>query len=159
MANNTGKKFGGRQKGSLNKKSQVLKEKANELGVDVGEFLLLTVKGDVRLLGYEDRVTKHRRRYDFERARYEEANAKGLKEKKTKPYPDYVPPSKEEALEMNLLPIDERRDAAKDIAPYIYPKLRPVDHKGNTGLGELEKILNSIDGTDTSEDGDDEPEE
>lgn len=45
--------IGGRKKGTPNKKTQALLEKAKELGVDPFEILLLFAKGDWKALGYD----------------------------------------------------------------------------------------------------------
>lgn len=53
----------GRKKGTPNKNTQTLLEKARELGVDPFEVLLLFAKGDWKALGYAsemtDRPTQH----------------------------------------------------------------------------------------------------
>lgn len=48
-----GRKTGGRVKGTPNKKTQDLLEKAEELGVDPFEILLMVAKGDWEGLGFE----------------------------------------------------------------------------------------------------------
>lgn len=59
MANLTGKKFGGRQKGTPNKDSLKAEEIAERLGVDPFEVLLLAAAGDWKSLGYDSgEVTK-----------------------------------------------------------------------------------------------------
>lgn len=47
-----GKKTGGRPKGTPNKRSQALEERAQALGVNPFEILLLFAKGDWEALGY-----------------------------------------------------------------------------------------------------------
>lgn len=51
-----GKRYGGRAKGTPNKNSIPLKEKAEELGVDPFEILLLFAKEDWKRLGYDART-------------------------------------------------------------------------------------------------------
>lgn len=46
-------RYGGRQKGTPNKTKTPLKERADALGVDPFEVLLLFAKGDWKALGYE----------------------------------------------------------------------------------------------------------
>lgn len=48
-----GRKTGGRKKGSVNKKTLALAERAEALGVDPWEVLLLYCKGDWQALGYK----------------------------------------------------------------------------------------------------------
>lgn len=47
-------KVGGRTKGTPNKKTILLEEKASELGVDLFEVICLFAKGDWKSLGYKE---------------------------------------------------------------------------------------------------------
>lgn len=59
MATRDGKKSGGRQKGTPNKNKSELQKKADALGVDPFEILLLFTKGDWQALGYpQEKETK-----------------------------------------------------------------------------------------------------
>lgn len=49
-----GKKFGGRQKGTINKKNQAVEETARRLGIDLFETLCLFAMGDWKRLGYDN---------------------------------------------------------------------------------------------------------
>lgn len=48
------KKWGGRKKGDPNKKTEVLQDKAKELGIDPFEILLHFANGDWEALGYKE---------------------------------------------------------------------------------------------------------
>lgn len=43
--------------------------------------------------------------------------------------------------------LDQRKDAAKDLMPYLYGKRKPIDSEGNDSSTALEDILSAIDGT------------
>lgn len=49
-----GKKYGGRTKGTPNKSTLPLKQKAEELGIDPFKILLLFAEGDWQALGYKE---------------------------------------------------------------------------------------------------------
>lgn len=59
MADLEGKKSGGRVKGTPNKKSLHLNERAKELGVDPFKILLHFAAGDYEALGYKEIETKY----------------------------------------------------------------------------------------------------
>ena len=63
-----GKRFGGRQKGTPNKKTKELNSIAERLDVDPFEILLLFAKGDWKALGYskEFELTGFGRKYTLE---------------------------------------------------------------------------------------------
>lgn len=54
MANTTGKKFGGREKGTPNKDSLQAKELADQLGINPFQVLLHFAAGDFEALGYDE---------------------------------------------------------------------------------------------------------
>lgn len=87
-----GERRGGRQKGSLNKKTLIASEKLDELGVDPLE-ILATIASGRPLEGASDLPT-----------------------------------------------LDQRKQAAEKLMPYIYPTLKSIEHKNPDGTGVLEKL-------------------
>ncbi len=146
MGNTTGKKFGGRTPGTPNKKNQELIDKAKELDVDVAVILLLTAKGDVRDLGYEDRVSIARKRHEKERLEHDKYLTGLTKEQRLRaePFPEFIEPDEKEAKAMNLLSIDERKDAAKDLMPYLYGKRKQIDSNGDDQSDPLSDLADAI---------------
>lgn len=141
-------KKGGRQKGTPNKRNQMIQELAKEHGADPALFLIHVMKGDRRELGYEDAETAHRRAYDREKAEYEKIQEEHKnKGKGLKPFREYLELTEAEYHEMNLFSSDVRLDAAKELMPYLYGKRKPIDSDGNDGNSILEDILDAIDGT------------
>lgn len=57
MANTTGKKWGGRSKGTPNKKTFDAQKMAEDLGVDPLEILLHAASNNYQALGYESAIT------------------------------------------------------------------------------------------------------
>lgn len=98
-------RFGGRKAGTPNKRSLEAREKADQMGIDPLMFLLLLVRGDLRDLGY-----------DFG--------------------PDYDPTDRENFVldkdlkifhPKHLVPLNMRKEAAKEAAPYLDSKLKSVE--------------------------------
>lgn len=97
MANTTGEKFGGRSKGTLNKKNQEIADLAKELNCNPAKILMLIAMGEGQALGLE---------YD----------------------PD----------------LDQRKDAAKDLMPYLYGKRKPVDSNGEDANDPISELVNAF---------------
>ena len=93
------KKAGGRKKGVPNKDRMTVRERAEKLGVDPHEIMLLFAKGDWKGLGYKESFTT---RWTGNGIEYEE---------------ERIPP----AL---------RAKMAAEVAQYIEPKLKSVEHSG-----------------------------
>lgn len=122
-----GNKTGGRQAGTPNKKLQFLHDKAEELGVCPVTMALLMVRGDRRDLGYEDVIEAKRRVYEEDRAAYEfEPPKKGQVKQ---PFPEFPEYTDNQVKQMNLLSLEERREALGLVMPYMYSKLRTTEHK------------------------------
>lgn len=95
MANRDGTKSGGRRKGTPNKNTCPAQERAEQLGVDPIEILLLVVKGDWAALGYKNPLT---------------------------------------------ITLDQRINAAKEVAQYIVPKKRSVELSGELDTAPKEGL-------------------
>lgn len=111
-----GLKTGGRKAGTPNKRTQELKDLAMKIGVHPFKFLLLLVKGDLRDFGYifpEDEI------YDPEvdQEKDEEDRGDNLRfDKKVKAM-----------LPKHMVPLDLRTEAARDLLPYLYPRLKALE--------------------------------
>jgi hypothetical protein len=139
MADQEGNKTGGRVAGTPNKRTIDFKAKAEKVGIDLAEFLLLYVKGDRRALGYECAwecmKREHRRKIeDYERL-LKEFESKTPEERakyvRPKPPKDLIELTEQEIDELNLIPLDERKEAALELLPYEYPKRKSVEVEVN----------------------------
>ena len=102
MANTTGKKFGGRQKGTTNKRTYEARALVEKMGFDPLEFLIHVAKGDWEALGYtKSFVTKVNMGIEYEE---------------------------------DVISFDQRLDAGKTIAKYVYPQLKAIEHTGKDGM-------------------------
>lgn len=99
----SGNKTGGRQKGTVNKKTQELQEIADKLNCNPFEILAHFANGDWKSLGYKA-------------------------EERTVGYTKQGDPIKEETIPPRL-----RCDAAKEAAGYLYPKRKAIEHTGKDG--------------------------
>lgn len=148
MANTTGRKFGGRRPGTKNKRSQELAELMKEMKAEPAVFLANVMLGDRRAFGYEDKLAARERNHELKVKEIEDKNKLLKKDKKPLlEIPELRELTKAEKDEFNLLPLDTRIEAAKELMPYLHAKLRPVDKDGDTGTSELAKILGIVDGT------------
>lgn len=102
-ARKVGNRYGGREKGTPNKNTQTLREKAEQLGVDPFEIQLLFAKGDWSSLGYpsQSRVVS-----------YTKDGVEILQ--------DYIQP-------------DLRLKAACEATKYLEPQRKAIEHSGPGG--------------------------
>lgn len=116
------KKVGGRKKGTLSKAQQSLREKADELGIDPFEILLLFAQGDWEALGYTS----------AERVVNETEGGALI-------YEDTIPPQL-------------RQKSAKDAAEYLYPKRKAVEVSGPDGKDPFKTFAELVAGVAESDD-------
>ena len=95
-----GQKFGGRTKGTPNKKTSSVLEKCEQLGVDPIDVLLNFAKGDWKALGYDSptHVT------------------------------GYLPNG--DPIVKERIPPELRQKSAKDASEYIHPKRKAIEMSG-----------------------------
>lgn len=111
-----GVRYGGREKGTLNKATQDLHDKAKELGVDPFEILLLFAKRDHEALGLPEYTMKVVGRGE-----------------------DSI-----EIEELTISP-ELQQKSAKDACEYLHPKRKAIEHKLETDTGKsLEEYLSGL---------------
>lgn len=136
-------KAGGRVAGTPNKRTQQLLDRAREMGADPFEFLIKTMKGDGRELGRECEYEKKIREWEQVCADIDEDNET---RKKKKPHPAMpVALDEHEIVSVNLIPIEERQRAARELMPYLYGKRKWVDSEGSDKSTFLSEMMDLID--------------
>jgi hypothetical protein len=135
---------GGRKAGTPNKRNAELLVRAREMGADPAEYLMKYIKGDVRELGYEDRLIKRQREYEIAREKHEKKRLASPNPDKIEPYPELRELTEAEKHEINMLPADARKDAAKEFMPYVYGKRVPTNSDGDDS-DPYSQLLDMID--------------
>lgn len=105
-------KSGGRKAGTPNKATRDVQQKLEALGCDPFDLLAKIVMGDWKGLGYEEE--------NFVVAFTADGNA----------------------IEKERISLQDRKDAAKELAQYIAPKRKALEHSGSIDSGDrpLEKL-------------------
>lgn len=112
MANTTGKKWGGRKKGTPNKPTGDIFETVKNKNCNVIEFFCDVINGDFKSLGYESNVM-------------------------TKLVGD-------NAITEDVITLEHRIKAARELAQYLYPKRKAIEHTGKDGTDLfLDRLLNA----------------
>lgn len=101
----------GRKKGTPNKRTASLLEKAEELGVDPFQILLHVASGNWKALGYEEA--------NFVVSYTEDGNA----------------------IERERITLQDRAKAAKDVCEYLHPKRKALEHSLGEGSEQGFKVV------------------